>query len=187
MIGRALNRVANSRPAGSPPLCATIEISALCESCRSGRRGGGCPRASSRTANSISSTSRTTAVDDAAGPDQASAHGRLVLFCGLHRRDSHRGSPAPLRVGCGADRVGPGRVRFPGGESWSLSVDGPGSTTHRAARGELRHLPAAVAGSIQQTDLWDAVRRGWTVRTGALVDVLTTTTLEDYCGLRRCL
>ena len=93
MIERALNRAASSRPAGSPPLCATIETSAPCESCRSVRRGGGCPRASSRTVNSRSSTSLTTVADDTAGPDQAAAHGRLVLFCELHRRDSHRRSP----------------------------------------------------------------------------------------------
>ena len=108
-----------------------------------------------------------------AGPDQASAHGDLVLFCGLHRRDSRRGRPGPLRVGRGADRIGFGRVRCPGGESWPLSADGHGSTTHRAALGELRYLSARVAGSIQQGDLWDAVRCGRIVRAGALVDVLT--------------
>ena len=42
---------------------------------------------------------------------------------------------------------------------------------HRAALGELRYLSARVAGSLQQGDLWDAVRCRRIVRAGALVDV----------------
>jgi hypothetical protein len=72
--------------------------------------------------------------------------------------------------GCDADRTGAGRMRCLGCESRALSVDGSRGTTYRAARGELRHLPAAVAGEIQQDDLWGAVRRRRIVRAGALVD-----------------
>jgi hypothetical protein len=47
-------------------LCATIAISARCGSCRSGKRGGYFQTGSSGTANSLSSTSLTTGVDDKA-------------------------------------------------------------------------------------------------------------------------
>jgi hypothetical protein len=48
--------------------------------------------------------------------------------------------------------------------------------THRAALGELRHLPAAVAGSIQQDDRWNTVRRLGIVRLGSLVDLFRSST-----------
>ena len=78
--------------------------------------------------------------------------------------------PGPLPVGCGSDRIGAGRVRRPRGESGPLSVDGDGSPPHRAALGELRHLPAPVAGAPQQAHLRHAVRRRRVVRLGAMAD-----------------
>lgn len=52
------------RRGGSPRRSVTIAISALCGSCRSGRHGGCCQTGSSPTANSTSSRSPTTCVDD---------------------------------------------------------------------------------------------------------------------------
>jgi hypothetical protein len=83
------------------------------------------------------------------------------------------------------------RVRRSSDESWQLSADGHGSPTHRAALGGLRYLSARVAGSIQQGDLWDAVRCGRIVRAGAVVDVQRSVArtrrfpqLVGVCGVR---
>jgi len=51
-------------------------------------------------------------------------------------------------------------MRRPGGEPLPLPADQSGGAIHRGPLAELRHLPASLAGAIQQTDIRNALHCG---------------------------